>query len=104
MSTSNLYDELYTEYHAICRNLIFFTVGFVALVAGVVWLLNIQISGNQSTLMGAMFIILAVFTYQIPAITHRYLCSKYKGDTDKSLILGSDSKSFHDAAMQYRYK
>ncbi|MEM7402129.1 MAG: hypothetical protein AAF304_09300 [Pseudomonadota bacterium] len=104
MTKSNLYDELYSEYHAISRKLIYLTVGFVAAVAGAVWLLNIDISGNQSTIMGAMFIILAVFTYQTPAITFRYLCKKYKSDEDKSIILGTDSKTFHEAAMQHRYK
>ncbi len=104
MTESNLYDELYSEYHTISRKLIYLTVGFVAAIAGVIWLLNIDISGKQSTFMGAMFIILAVFTYQTPAITYRYLCNKYKGDEDKSIILGTDSKTFHEAAMQYRYK
>ncbi len=104
MSESDLYDQLYTEYHAISRNLIYITVGFVAAIAGVIWLLSIEISAKQSTFMGAMFIILAAFTYQIPAITYRYLRSKYKDDTDKSIILGTDSKSFHEAAMQHRYK
>ena len=104
MNESNLYDELYAEYHAISRNLIYTTVGFVAALAGIIWLLGIDISGRQSTFMGAMFILLAVFTYQIPAITYRYLSSKYKDDEDKSIILGTDSKTFHEAAMQHRYK
>ncbi len=104
MNESNLLFDLYEEYHRISRNLIYSVVGLFAVIAGIIWVMDVDISGNRSTVTGALFIILAVFTYQIPSITFRLLRNKHRDHVDKTKLLGVDPKAFHESATQHRYK
>lgn len=104
MNESNLLYDLYEEYHRISRNLIYSVVGLFAVIAVFIWVLKVDISGNKSTVAGAAFILLAVFTYQIPTITFKALRRKHKGHLDKTKLLGIDPKAFHESAMEHRYK
>ena len=104
MNESNLLYELYEEYHSFSRNLIYFVVGLFAIIAAMIWIQDVDISGNLSTIAGAVFIIMAVFTYQIPNLTFRILRKKYRAHSTKTKLLGVDSKAFHESAMQHRYK
>jgi len=102
MIKSDLTHELYSEFHQINRNLTYTTIGLVALVAIIVWLFGIDVGGKRTSMMGTIFIMLAVFTYKIPYITYRYMLKKYKNDPEKRSAIGYDWKQFHDLAMQRR--
>ena len=99
MNESKLSQELYKEFHRVSRSLTYLTVALVAIVALFIWLFEIDIGGKRTTLMGVMFMILAVFTYQIPYFSYRYMTIKYKHHNEKSALLGTDWKQFRDAAM-----
>ncbi len=102
MTESKISQELYSEFHQFSRNLTFLTIGLVAVAAMLVWLFGIDVGGNRTTAMGAMFMILALFTYKIPHISYKYLLNKYKNDTEKRNAIGYDWKQFRDSAMQRR--
>lgn len=102
MTESKISHELYREFHQISRKLTFATVGLVAVVALAVWLFGIDVGGNRTTAMGAMFMMLALFTYKIPHISYKYLLNKYKNDTERRSAIGYDWKHFRDLAMQRR--
>lgn len=102
MIESSLTHELYSEFHQINRNLTYTTIGLVALVAMIIWLFGIDVGGKRTSMMGAIFIMLAVFTYKIPYISYRYMLKKYKNDSEKRSAIGYDWKHFRDLAMQHR--
>ena len=102
MTESNLKNKLYSEFHQINRNLTYATIGLVALAAILVWIFGIDLGGRRTSMMGAVFIMLAVFTYKIPYISYRYMLKKYKNDSEKCSAIGYDWKQFHDLAMQRR--
>ena len=102
MTESDLSQQLYSEFHIICRNLTYFTIALVCVAALIVWIFAIDLGGKRTTLMGAMFMILAAFTFKIPYFSYRYLLSKYKHHDEKRSILGTDWKLFRDNAMQHR--
>lgn len=102
MTESKILKDLYREFHQLSRTLTFATIGLVALAALTVWLFDIDLGGNRTTAMGAMFMILALFTYKIPHISYKYLLNKYKHDTEKRNAIGYDWKHFRDLAMQRR--
>ena len=99
MSESKLSQELYDEYQRINRNLTYTSVALVCIAAFVVWLFNIDLGGQRTSLMGIMFMLLAVVTFKIPYFSYRYLRRKYKNHAEKFSILGSDWKLFRDTAM-----
>ncbi len=99
MSESELSQELYNEFLKINRYLTYGTVAFVCVVAFVVWIFDIDLGGQRTSLMGLMFMLLAVVTFKIPYISYRYLRKKYKNHAEKNSILGVDWKLFRDAAM-----
>lgn len=102
MTESNISQQLYREFHQFSRKLTFATIGLVAVVALAVWLFGIDVGGNRTTAMGAMFMMLALFTYKIPHISYKFLLYKYKNDTEKRNAIGYDWKHFRDLAMQRR--
>ncbi len=102
MSESDISYEIYKEFHRISRKITYLTVALVAVAALVVWLLNIDIGGKRTSLMGVGFMLLAFFTYQIPYICYRYLLYKYKNDSEKRSAVGYDWKQFRDQAMLHR--
>jgi hypothetical protein len=103
MIESKISEDLYREFHQFSRKLTYATIGLVAIVAFAVWLFKIDVGGNRTTAMGAMFMLLALFTYKIPHISYKYLLNKYKNDTIKRNAIGYDWKQFRDIAMQRRY-
>ncbi len=102
MTVFNLSQEVYSEFHRLNRYLTYMTILLVCFAALIVWVFSIDIGGKRTTLMGAMFMLLAAFTFKIPYISYRYLRSKYKNHSEKCSILGTDWKLFHDAAMLKR--
>ena len=102
MSESKILQDICREFHAFNRKLTYATIGLVAMVALVVWIFGIDVGGNRTTAMGAMFMILALFTYKIPHISYKYLLNKYKHDSEKRNAIGYDWKQFRDVAMQRR--
>ena len=102
MSESKLSQSLYSEYHVLNRNLTYMTIALVCLAALLIWIFNVDLKGERTTLMGLMFMLLAAFTFKIPHISYRFLKYKYKNNPEKYSILGADWKSFRDAAMLNR--
>lgn len=103
MSESNISEELCKEFHQISRKLTYMTVALVCAIALIVWLTGIDVGGKRTSLMGAMFMSLAFFTYKIPHLSYRYMQRKYKGESEKRSVLGYDWKQFRDLAMQRKY-
>ncbi len=102
MSESKISQSLYSEYHVLNRNLTYMTIALVCLAALIIWIFNVDLKGERTTLMGLMFMLLAAFTFKIPHISYRLLKSKYKNNPEKCSILGADWKIFRDAAMLNR--
>ena len=102
MNESNLSQELYGEFNKLCRNLTYATIALVCIAALIIWIFDIDLGGQRTTLMGVSFMVLAAFTFKIPYLSYRYMLSKYKHHEDKSSILGVDWKLFRDNAMQHR--
>lgn len=100
MRKSNLSKLLEQEFHQLNRKLTYITIALVCFFAVVLWWHGVEVKGNSATLIGTMFMILAVFTFNIPYITYRYLLKKYKDDPDKQSALGPNWREFRDSAMQ----
>jgi len=103
MSESNISDDVYREFHQITRKLTYMTVAVVCVAALIIWLMNIDIGGGRTSLLGVMFMGLAFLTYKIPHISYRMMQGKYKSIADKRNVLGYDWKLFRDEAMKRRY-
>ncbi len=90
------------EFHRLSRNMTYATIVLVCILAMLAWWLGIEVKGRAATIIGAMFIVLAVVTFQIPYITYRYMLRKYKHEPEKLSALGSNWHEFRDNAMQRR--
>ena len=99
MSRSNLSKLLQQEFHQLSRKLTYFTIAIVCLAAVVFWWHGVEVKGNIAMLIGSMFMILAVFTLNIPYFTYRYMLKKYKDDPDKQLALGPNWREFRESAI-----
>lgn len=102
MNKSNLLNLLQQEFHQLSRKLTYFTIAIVCLAAVVFWWHGVEVKGNTATLIGSMFLILAVFTLNIPYITYRYMLKKYKDDPEKQSALGPTWQEFRESAMGHK--
>ncbi len=102
MIQSSLSHVMQKEFHQLSRKLTYVTIAIVCLFALVFWWLGVEVKGNMATLIGAMFIILAVFTFKIPYFTYQFMLKKYKNEPDKLSALGPNWHEFRDSAMQRR--
>ena len=91
---------LVAEYHQISRKLTYATVILVCIAGLIFYLTGLQLVGRTATVVGGMFILLAIFTFKIPQITHRYMLKKYQADPDKLAILGQEWQAFYARAMK----
>lgn len=102
MIQSSLSHVMQQEFHQLSRKFTYATIAAVCALALVCWWLGVEVKGNMATLIGAMFIILAAFTFKIPHITYQYMLNKYKNEPDKLSALGPNWHEFRDNAMQRR--
>ena len=100
MSKGNLLTLLEKEFHQLCRNFTYITVAIVLITAVIFWWNGVEVKGNAAILIGVMFMVLAVFTLNIPYFTYRFMLSKYKDDSDKHAALGPSWREFRDGAMK----
>jgi len=100
MNKSNLTKFLQEEFHQLSRKLTYITIAIVCVAAIVFWWHGIEVKGNAAVLIGAMFMILAAFTLNIPYFIYRYMYRKYKDDPEKQSALGPNWREFRDSAMQ----
>lgn len=102
MIQSSLSHVMQKEFHQRSRTFTYATIAVVCGLALVFWWLGVEVKGNMATFIGAMFILLAAFTFQIPYITYRYMLKKYKNEPEKLSALGPNWHEFRDNAMQRR--
>ena len=88
MNESNLLHLIQQEFHQLNRKLTYATVAIVCICAMIFYWMGLEVKGNAATIVGAMFIILAVFTFQIPYISYRYMLKKYQDEPEKLAVLG----------------
>ncbi len=100
MTESKLSIFLQDEFQQLCRKMTYATVIAVCIFAVVAWWFGIEVKGNMATLIGLIFIILAVLTFKIPHIAYRYMLNKYKHEPEKLSALGSSWKEFKDSSQQ----
>jgi len=102
MIQSNLSYFMQQEFHQLSRKLTYVTIAVVCALAMLCWWLGVEVKGNMATGIGAIFIILAAFTLQIPYMTYRYMLKKYKNEPEKRSALGPNWQDFRDSAMRRR--
>jgi len=97
MSDSKLLEN---EYHQISRKLTYATVALVCIAGLIFYLTDLQLVGRTATVVGGLFILLAIITFKIPQIAHRLMLKKYQSDASKLAILGPDWQAFYARAMK----
>ena len=102
MTQSKLSDFMRQEFHQLSRKFTYVTIAIVCIFAMLFWWLGVEVKGSMATLVGALFIVLAAFTFQIPYITYRYMLKKYKHEPEKLTALGPNWREFREYAMQRR--
>ncbi len=91
---------LEAEYQQISRKLTYATVVLVCIAGLIFYLTGLQIVGRTATVVGALFILLAIVTFKIPHITHHYMLKKYQADAEKLALLGTEWQAFYTRAMR----
>ena len=82
------------EFNLLSRKLTYMTAAVLCVVAFVFWWLGVEVEGHMATLVGFVFIAAAVFTFQLPYITYRYMLRKYRNEPEKLAALGSGWREF----------
>ena len=100
MTKNNLSHSMHKEFHNLSRTLTYMTILLVCLLALIFWGIGLEVVGNTATIVGGFFILLAIFTFQIPQITYKYMLNKYKNNPENLAALGSNWSEFRDRAMQ----
>ncbi len=100
MIGSRLSDMLKQEFNLLNRKLTYMTIAIVCILALILWWLGIEVKGNTATIIGAMFIGLAAFTFKIPHIAYRFMLNKYRDEPDKISALGPNWQEFKALALQ----
>ncbi len=97
---SKILDELQMEFLQLNRKLTYATLILLGLMAVLFWLVEIEVFGKTSTLVGVVFMLLAVFFFQIPHISYNWLVRKYQQVPDKLALLGPNWRHFKKQSMQ----
>lgn len=82
------------EFNLLSRKLTYMTAAVLCVVALVFWWLGVEVEGHMATLVGFLFIAAAVFTFQLPYITYRYMLRKYRNEPEKLAALGAGWREF----------
>lgn len=96
MNQTNSLLYIQREFHRLCRIITYVTVAKICIFALLSWWLGVEVKGNTATLVGLLFIALAVFIFKIPYVTYRYMLKKYKDQPEKLALLGANWREFKE--------